>query len=114
MTIEHQAPEFRCDLCDVHVQTVHDGDQFRAWERGWGTTNVASPCKPAEWPEDQRAEYERVQSILGYNASLVTDDHIGCHMCPACIATHGINLDSEWPFISASHYRAPEVIPHAV
>ena len=32
------------------------------------------------------------------------------HLCPACIAKHGIDLASDWPFINASHRHAPEVI----
>lgn len=114
MTILHQAPELRCDLCQRDVETVHDGDSFVAWERGWGRTNVAELRSIDQWPAWQRAEYDRVQAILGYNASLYTDGDIGCHVCPNCVEKHGIDLESDWPFIDCSHRRAPEVIQHAV
>lgn len=99
MTLEHNAPDMVCDSCYRRIDTVHNGDEFVADERGWGSNNVVYPIA-------ERIEGDQLESGL---AAQQFD-----HLCPKCLAEHGWTVDPrelgapEWPFIGCFSFHAPE------
>lgn len=105
MTLEHNAPDMVCDKCHRRADTVHDGDDFVADERGWGSNNVVYPMNPERHGMTPEKEA----------AGRVAQDYE--HLCPQCLAELGWSVtgdldDPEWPFIGCYSFYAP-VAPDA-